>query len=88
MTGREQRGGESYHRWGGPKLFLGRGFVVCFPLPLCFSLMVAERAFCASDYLNVTGVSHVQGKWQESVGISNRVWTHSAKTAKGPFQLR
>ena len=26
-------GGETYHRWGGgPKPFLGRGFMVCFPL--------------------------------------------------------
>ena len=26
-------GGKTYHRWGGPKPFLGRGFMVCFPLP-------------------------------------------------------
>ena len=32
MTGREQGGGESYHRWGCPKLFLGRDFMVCFCL--------------------------------------------------------
>ena len=35
MTGREQGGGETetYHRWGGgAKPFLGRGFMVCFPL--------------------------------------------------------
>ena len=37
MTLREQRGGgESYHKWGGPKPFLGRGFMVCFPLPWVF----------------------------------------------------
>ena len=32
MAGREQRGGKSYHRWVRPKPFLGRGFMVCFPL--------------------------------------------------------
>ena len=41
MTGREPGGGKSYHKWGGPKPFLGRGFMVCFPLPWvpppCFS---------------------------------------------------
>ena len=26
-------GGKTYHRWGGPKPFLGSGFMVCFPLP-------------------------------------------------------
>ena len=26
-------GRKSYHKWGGPKPFLGRGFMVCFPLP-------------------------------------------------------
>ena len=26
-------GGKTYHRWGGPKPFLERGFMVCFPLP-------------------------------------------------------
>ena len=26
-------GGKTYHRWGGPKPFLGTGFMVCFPLP-------------------------------------------------------
>ena len=26
MTGREQGGGETYHRWGGPKLFFGERF--------------------------------------------------------------
>ena len=47
MTMRKQRGGggESYHKWGGPKPFLGRGFMVLFspplsfPPPLCFSLI-------------------------------------------------
>ena len=33
MTLCEQRGGKSYHKWGGPKPFLGRGFMVWFPLP-------------------------------------------------------
>ena len=33
-TGRKQKGGgKTYHRWGGPKPFLERGFMVCFPLP-------------------------------------------------------
>ena len=27
---------ETYHRWGGPKPFLGRGFMVCFSPPLSF----------------------------------------------------
>ena len=37
-------GGETYHRCGGPKPFLGRGLMVCFSpppefsTPLCFSL--------------------------------------------------
>ena len=38
MTLREEvgGGGKTYHRWGGgPKPFLGRGFMVCFP-PLSF----------------------------------------------------
>ena len=43
MTGREQRGGESYHKWGGPKPFLGRGFMVClFSLPLRVFLWVLQ----------------------------------------------
>ena len=29
-------GGKTYHRWGGPTPFLGRGFMVCFPLPRVF----------------------------------------------------
>ena len=42
-TEHEQGGGDLCHRWGCPKQFLGRGFMVCFPLswdfhPLCFSL--------------------------------------------------
>ena len=32
-----KRGGKTYHRWGGgPEPFLGRGFMVCFPLPWVF----------------------------------------------------
>ena len=31
MTGREQGGGKSYHRWGCPKPFLGRGLWYVFP---------------------------------------------------------
>ena len=34
MTGREQRGGNRIIIGGGPKPFLGRGFMVCFPLPI------------------------------------------------------
>ena len=34
--GENERGGETYHRWGGTKPFLGRGFMVCFPLPWVF----------------------------------------------------
>ena len=34
MTLREQKGGgKSHHKWGGPKPFSGRGFMVCCPLP-------------------------------------------------------
>ena len=38
MTLREQRGGGSYHKWGGPKPFLGRGlgFYGMFSPPLSF----------------------------------------------------
>ena len=32
--------------------------------------LVAERAFCASEYWGLTRVLEVQGKWQESVDIS------------------
>ena len=30
------RGGEAYHRWGGPKPFLGEGFYGMFPIPWVF----------------------------------------------------
>ena len=36
MTGMDKRGGKTYHRWGGPKPFLGEGFMVCFPLSWVF----------------------------------------------------
>ena len=36
QQGENKRGGKTYHRWGGPKPFLGRGLMVCFPLPWVF----------------------------------------------------
>ena len=62
-----------------------------FPPTLVLLPWMALPSFCASDYLKATKVSHVQGKRQESVGISNRLWTlrpHSTKPAsppRGPF---
>ena len=52
------------------------------PNPPGANPLVAERAFCAGDYLNVTRVSHVQGTWQESVGISNTILTEMVAWGK------
>ena len=50
ITGRVQTGGKTYHRWGGPNPFLGRGFMLCFPLLRVFHplLRFSERVlfFC------------------------------------------
>ena len=47
--------GGGNHRWGGPKLFLGRGFMVCFPLssppPLFFSEFVHFWRFFGKFWL-------------------------------------
>ena len=45
------------------------------PNPPLANPLVAERAFRASEYWCLTRVPEVHGKWQESVGISNRLLT-------------
>ena len=50
----------------------------------------SERAFPASDYWGLTRVSDVQGKWQESEGIPNRLAAGPCHTTlrtlpRGPF---
>ena len=55
MTGREQTGGlETYHRWGGPKPFLGRGSMVrfSFPMPFFASILFSRRGKSATDLSN------------------------------------
>ena len=61
MAKTKGRGG-TYRRWGGgPKPFLGRGFMVCFPspefcTPLCFSLRLIKipKASCRMGDPEVT----------------------------------
>ena len=49
QTGGEQRGGGTYHKWGGSKTVFGEGFLWYVPptpefsTPLCFSLDKARR---------------------------------------------
>ena len=62
------------------------------PNPPGANPLVAERAFPTSDYWGRTGLPGVQKKWQESVGISNRLLTPCHKRLRrlpgGPFSYQ
>ena len=59
------------------------------PNPPGANPLVAERAFPTSDYWGRTGVARcAEEMTQESVGISNRLLTKTAKTPRGPFSYQ
>ena len=89
-------GDETYHKWGGPKPFLGRGFMVCFPLPWVFfpplvflwtGVLIYGTGHRSMDGVMCCGSSHGWGHLFlcHSLCGSQR-WGHRCDSGVTPFR--